>query len=174
MGDENPIRTLGDYSRPSYEGYRNTIELPEGNNVDPSPHGRILLPTDSFLNSFPPGKDQQKLRQRYPDVPTTSWRISIRSMDSFQGLTPKSPSSWHRPLAPKGLVSEFMASQDARLSKFEADFKQQQSEMTNKINTVLKAITDRIAGTLPSDTVKNSKLGTHLVLSARSYPTIDL
>ncbi|GKA35318.1 hypothetical protein Tco_0721809 [Tanacetum coccineum] len=31
--------------------------------------------------------------QRYPDVPTTSWRISIRSMDSFQGLTSKSPSS---------------------------------------------------------------------------------
>ncbi|GJY22441.1 MAK10-like protein [Tanacetum coccineum] len=40
----------------------------------------------------------------------------------------------------------------ARLSKFEADFKQQQSEMTNKIDTVLKAITDQIAGTLPSDT----------------------
>ncbi|GJS23735.1 MAK10-like protein [Tanacetum coccineum] len=51
-----------------------------------------------------------------------------------------------------GLVSNFMASQDARLSKFEANFKQQQSEMTNKIDTVLKAITDRIAGTLPSDT----------------------
>ncbi|GJT25881.1 hypothetical protein Tco_0895818 [Tanacetum coccineum] len=33
IGDENPIRTLGDYSRPSHEGYRNTIELPEGNNV---------------------------------------------------------------------------------------------------------------------------------------------
>ncbi|GJZ27412.1 hypothetical protein Tco_0571665 [Tanacetum coccineum] len=33
MGDANPIRTLGDYSRPSHEGYRNTIELPEGNNV---------------------------------------------------------------------------------------------------------------------------------------------
>ncbi|GJT21432.1 hypothetical protein Tco_1186170 [Tanacetum coccineum] len=56
----------------------------------------------------------------------------------------------------EGLVSEFMASQYARLSKFEADFKQQQSEMTNKIDTVLKAITDRIT-----------------VLSARSYPTID-
>ncbi|GJU70779.1 MAK10-like protein [Tanacetum coccineum] len=66
-----------------------------------------------------------------------------------------------------------MASQDARLSKFEADFKQQQSEMTNKIDTVLKAITDRIACTLPSDTVKNSKLGTHPVLSARSYPIIN-
>ncbi|GKB52083.1 hypothetical protein Tco_0902836 [Tanacetum coccineum] len=50
-----------------------------------------------------------------------------------------------------------MVSQDARLSKFEADFKQQQSEMTNKIDTVLKAITDRIMGALPSDTVKNPK-----------------
>ncbi|GJT30062.1 hypothetical protein Tco_0910337 [Tanacetum coccineum] len=66
-----------------------------------------------------------------------------------------------------------MASQDARLSKFEVDFKQQQSEMTNKIDTVLKAITSRIAGTLPSDTVKNPKLGTHPVSSARSYLIID-
>nr|GEY17959.1 zinc finger, CCHC-type [Tanacetum cinerariifolium] len=51
--------------------------------------------------------------------------------------------------------------------------KRKQSEMTNKIDTVLKAITDRIAGTLPSDIVKNPKLGTHPVSSARSYPTMD-
>ncbi|GKC72919.1 hypothetical protein Tco_1118802, partial [Tanacetum coccineum] len=51
-----------------------------------------------------------------------------------------------------------MASQDSRLSKFEADFKQQQSKMTNKIDTVLKAITDRITGTLPSNAVKKLKL----------------
>ncbi|GJS30153.1 MAK10-like protein [Tanacetum coccineum] len=35
MGDENPIRTLGDYSRPNHEGYQNTIDLPVGNNVVP-------------------------------------------------------------------------------------------------------------------------------------------
>ncbi|GKE49090.1 hypothetical protein Tco_1480348 [Tanacetum coccineum] len=75
--------------------------------------------------------------------------------------------------AGEGLVSEFMASQDARLSKFEVDFKQRQSEMTNKIDTMLKAIIDQIAGTLPSDTVKNPKLGTHPVSSAHSYPIID-
>ncbi|GKA84206.1 hypothetical protein Tco_0805801 [Tanacetum coccineum] len=75
--------------------------------------------------------------------------------------------------AGEGLVSNFMASQDARLSKFEADFKQQQSKMTKKIGTVLKAITNRLAGSLPSDTVKNPKLSTSSVLSARSYPTID-
>nr|GEU88721.1 hypothetical protein [Tanacetum cinerariifolium] len=35
MGDANPIHTLGDYYKPSHEGYRNTIELPVGNNVAP-------------------------------------------------------------------------------------------------------------------------------------------
>ncbi|GKF12216.1 hypothetical protein Tco_0050142, partial [Tanacetum coccineum] len=43
MGDENLIRTLGDYSRPSHKGYRNTIELPEGNNVVPLRSDTIRL-----------------------------------------------------------------------------------------------------------------------------------
>nr|GEX43662.1 hypothetical protein [Tanacetum cinerariifolium] len=34
MGDKNPIRTLGDYSKPSHEGYKNTIELLVRNNMD--------------------------------------------------------------------------------------------------------------------------------------------
>ncbi|GKB91696.1 hypothetical protein Tco_0963968, partial [Tanacetum coccineum] len=33
----------------------------------------------------------RKTPQRYLDVPTTSRRISLRSMDSFQGLTKKVP-----------------------------------------------------------------------------------
>ncbi|GJZ51336.1 hypothetical protein Tco_0605851 [Tanacetum coccineum] len=45
--------------------------------------------------------------------------------------------------------------------------------MTNKIDTVLKAITNQIAGTLPNDTVQNPKLGTHPVSSACSHPTTD-
>ncbi|GKE49818.1 hypothetical protein Tco_1481076 [Tanacetum coccineum] len=49
------------------------------------------------------GKDY-KTPQRYLDVPITSRRISLRSMYSFQGFTPKSPSSWHRSLAPKDLA----------------------------------------------------------------------
>ncbi|GJY73111.1 MAK10-like protein [Tanacetum coccineum] len=43
MENENPIRTLGDYSRPSHEGYRNTIELPDGNNVVPLRSDTIRL-----------------------------------------------------------------------------------------------------------------------------------
>ncbi|GJR29034.1 MAK10-like protein [Tanacetum coccineum] len=42
MGDENHIRTLEDYSKPSHEGYKNTIELPIGNN-DPNQHLKDFL-----------------------------------------------------------------------------------------------------------------------------------
>ncbi|GKA15392.1 zinc finger, CCHC-type containing protein [Tanacetum coccineum] len=43
MGDANPIRTLGDYSKPGHEGYRNTIELLVGNNVEPLRSDTIRL-----------------------------------------------------------------------------------------------------------------------------------
>nr|GEY41844.1 MAK10-like protein [Tanacetum cinerariifolium] len=43
MGDENPIRNLRDYSKPSHEGYRNTIKFPEGNNVVPILSNTIRL-----------------------------------------------------------------------------------------------------------------------------------
>ncbi|GKF22392.1 hypothetical protein Tco_0074714 [Tanacetum coccineum] len=43
MGDENLIRTLGDYSKPSHEGNRNTIEHPIGNNVVPLRSDTIQL-----------------------------------------------------------------------------------------------------------------------------------
>nr|GEU62315.1 hypothetical protein [Tanacetum cinerariifolium] len=47
-GDKNPIRTLGDYSKPSNKGYRNTIELPVGNNMVPLRSDTIQLVGCSF------------------------------------------------------------------------------------------------------------------------------
>ncbi|GKC94181.1 zinc finger, CCHC-type containing protein [Tanacetum coccineum] len=43
MGDKNPRRTLGDYSRPSHEGYRNTIEVSNGNDLAPLRSDTIRL-----------------------------------------------------------------------------------------------------------------------------------
>ncbi|GJV23330.1 hypothetical protein Tco_1376025 [Tanacetum coccineum] len=274
-GDDNPIRTLGDCSKPSHEGYRNTIELPVGNNMvplrsdtiqlvqngcsfnrlwsedpnqhlkdflklvdsldldgenreeraciyfnfpfviklaiglnaflhDPSPHGRILLllrdrnAEESYAlledlafydnESWNDPRDVAKPVKAIAlpqDVPSTSdlRLIELENQicsgphdtqycmeDPEQSFVEYASS---RTDETGGLVSNFMASQDARLSKFEANFKQQQNEMTNKINTVLKAITNRITGALPSDTVKNLKLSTSPVLSACSYPTMD-
>ncbi|GKE57136.1 hypothetical protein Tco_1496321 [Tanacetum coccineum] len=123
--------------------------------------------------------------------PNLRWRQPQNSQNKFSnppnrfqpnGLIPNrpfnnNPRSFNNQSNLEGLVSNFMASQDARLSKFEADFKQQQNEMTNKIDTVLKAITNRMAEALPSYTVKNPKLNvntTTSVLSAHPYPIIDL
>ncbi|GJT28928.1 hypothetical protein Tco_0909203 [Tanacetum coccineum] len=49
MGDANPIRTLGDYSKPSHEGYMNTIKLPVGNNVVPLRSDTIQLVQNGCL-----------------------------------------------------------------------------------------------------------------------------
>ncbi|GKD68800.1 hypothetical protein Tco_1322890, partial [Tanacetum coccineum] len=104
-----------------------------------------------------------------PTTVNTVWKIPSKLLLSMRPRVPTKREA-------SGLVSNFMASQDARLSKFEANFKQQQSEVTNKIYTVLKAIIDRITGALPSDTVKNPKLNvnsTSPVLSACSFPIED-
>ncbi|GKE98116.1 hypothetical protein Tco_0021467 [Tanacetum coccineum] len=55
MGDENPICTLGDYSKPSHKGYMNTIEIPVGKMwylFDPTPFG--WYKTDAHSTDFDP------------------------------------------------------------------------------------------------------------------------
>ncbi|GKF15525.1 hypothetical protein Tco_0056987 [Tanacetum coccineum] len=92
MGDENLIRTLGDYSKPSHEGYRNTIELPVGeqrgtSSIRHHPVGakRMLIPQTSDLalydnESWNDPRDFAKLVKAISlpqDVPSTSDRHLI-------------------------------------------------------------------------------------------------
>ncbi|GJY03932.1 hypothetical protein Tco_0369872 [Tanacetum coccineum] len=168
MRDANPIRTLGDYSKPSHEGYRNTILLPVGNNVlhDRNAKDSWELLEDLALYDNESWNDPRDFAKPVKeislpqDVPmnkiATSCEICSSPHDTqycmenpeqtfveyASSRTDKAGDKCQSNL--EGLVSNFMASQNARLSKFEADFKQQQSEMTNKIDTVLKAINDRI------------------------------
>nr|GEZ52944.1 zinc finger, CCHC-type [Tanacetum cinerariifolium] len=60
MGDENPIRTLGDYFKPSHEGYRNTIELLVGKNMVPLRSNTIQLVQNgcSFHRLWPEDPNQ--------------------------------------------------------------------------------------------------------------------
>nr|GEU44051.1 zinc finger, CCHC-type [Tanacetum cinerariifolium] len=190
MGDKNPIRTLGDYFKPRHEGYKNTIELLEENNVVPLRSDTIRLVQNgcSFhgLRSEDPNQHLKYFLKLVDSLDLNGDKRERTRLCLFQFSLRDQASNWLKRL-PAGsistledlttrLVSNFMAFQDARLSKFEADFKQQQSEMTKKIDTVLKAITDRIIGALPSNTVKNLNLNvnyTTLVLSTCSYPTDD-
>ncbi|GKB70326.1 MAK10-like protein [Tanacetum coccineum] len=110
----------------------------------------------------PSWKSHPNLRWRQPQNSQNNFSNPPNRFQSNGSIPNRSfnnrPQNFNNQSNIEGLVSEFMASQDARLSKFEAYLKQQQSEMTNKIDTVLKAITDQITGTLPSDTVKNLKI----------------
>ncbi|GJY48513.1 zinc finger, CCHC-type containing protein [Tanacetum coccineum] len=62
MGDENPIRTLGDYSKPTHEGYKNTIELSVGNNVDPNQHLKDFLKLVDSLDLDGDNRERTRLR----------------------------------------------------------------------------------------------------------------
>ncbi|GJS31433.1 zinc finger, CCHC-type containing protein [Tanacetum coccineum] len=57
MGDENPIRTLRDYSKPSHEGYKNTIGLLS---EDPNQHLNDFLKLVDSLDLD--GKNRERTR----------------------------------------------------------------------------------------------------------------
>ncbi|GKA99126.1 hypothetical protein Tco_0827063 [Tanacetum coccineum] len=64
MGDENPIRTLGDYFKPSHEGYRNIIKLPAGNNMVPLGSDTIRgLPRHSSIAKETPNQAFVEIRE---------------------------------------------------------------------------------------------------------------
>nr|GEV37784.1 zinc finger, CCHC-type [Tanacetum cinerariifolium] len=90
--DENPISTLGDYSKPSHKRYRSTIKLPAGNNVVPLRSDTIRLVKSEFsfheLRSEDPNqhlKDFLKLvDSRNLDGSITMWEdLTTRFLDQF-------------------------------------------------------------------------------------------
>nr|GEX74332.1 hypothetical protein [Tanacetum cinerariifolium] len=83
-GDENPIRTLEDYSRPSREGYRNTIELPKGNNVVPLRSDTIRERTRLRLFQFSLRDQASNWLERLPAGCISTWEdLTTRFLTQF-------------------------------------------------------------------------------------------
>ncbi|GJW10367.1 retrotransposon ORF1 [Tanacetum coccineum] len=97
MRDENHIRTLGDYSKPSHESYRNTIELPIGNNVvplwseDPNQHLKDLLKLVDSLDLNGENRERMRLRlfQFSLRDQASNWleRLPAGSITTWEDLT---------------------------------------------------------------------------------------
>ncbi|GJW54489.1 zinc finger, CCHC-type containing protein [Tanacetum coccineum] len=84
MGDANPIRTLRDYSKPSHEGYRNTIELPEGNNVVPLQSDTIREIMRMCLFQFSLRDQASNWFERLPAGSITTWEdLTTRFLAQF-------------------------------------------------------------------------------------------
>nr|GEV64937.1 reverse transcriptase domain-containing protein [Tanacetum cinerariifolium] len=125
MENEIPTHTLGDYSRPSQEGYRNTIELPDGNNVVP------LLSDTIWLGRTIDQSAGGKLRDKNAKE---SWAlledIALYDNESWNDLR-----DFAKPVKAISLPKDVLSTSDCRLIKIEnqQDFVDYASSRNNEV-----------------------------------------
>ncbi|GJW87938.1 hypothetical protein Tco_0163278 [Tanacetum coccineum] len=129
MRDENPICTLGDYSKPSHKVYRNTIELPKGNNVVPL---RSDTKTDAHSTDYGPriqintSRTSLKLRTidqsaggKLRDLnPEESWAI-LEDLALYDNESWNDPRDFAKPVKAIALPQDVPSTSDRRLIELE-------------------------------------------------------
>ncbi|GJR25352.1 hypothetical protein Tco_1101584 [Tanacetum coccineum] len=130
MGDANPIRTLGDYSKPSHKGYRNTIELPIANNVI-----NFLL-----KGSRPtPGPSSTHVPQAYAEAVYSNPRSRNQNKPpkqspfTFRERTGPFPQPQELGTTFKARVWDYMAAHTKRMERFENAIFKQREEISDKM-----------------------------------------
>ncbi|GKE30185.1 MAK10-like protein [Tanacetum coccineum] len=126
MGDANPIRTLGDYSKPSHEGYRNTIELPIGNNVVPLRSDTIRtakLRKDILMFQQHHGESLSEAWTRFKDllqkVPHHGIDIWLQVQIFYDHVNLNDPRDFAKPIKGISLPQDVPSTSDHRLIKLE-------------------------------------------------------
>nr|GEX40584.1 MAK10-like protein [Tanacetum cinerariifolium] len=142
MGDENPIRTLGDYSKPSHEGYRNTIELLVGNNVVPLQSDTIRLVQNgcSFhgLRSEDPNKhlkDFLKLVDSIDLDGENRERTHLQDLALYDNESWNDPRDLGKPVKEIVLPQDVSSTSDRRQHLMESHLAPIQPTQVNKITT---------------------------------------
>ncbi|GJS82764.1 zinc finger, CCHC-type containing protein [Tanacetum coccineum] len=130
MGDENPILTLEDYSKPSYEGYRNTIELPVGNNVVPLRPDTIRLVQN--------GCSFHGLRSQDPNQHLKDFLKLVDSLDLDGSIT-----TWED-LTTRFLAQFFPPRRIAKLCNDILMFQQHHGESLSKAWTCFKDLLQKV------------------------------
>nr|GEV92272.1 MAK10-like protein [Tanacetum cinerariifolium] len=156
MGDKNPIRTLGDYSKPSHEGYRNTIELIERNNVVP-------LRSDTIRDFAKPVKAIS-----FPQNLLSTFDCRLIELKNQVQCLMKAH------LAPKQPVQVNKITSPCEICSGPHDTQYYMENLEQAFVEYASSRTDEAGG--KCDTVKNPKLSgysTAPVFSALSYPTED-
>ncbi|GJV47479.1 zinc finger, CCHC-type containing protein [Tanacetum coccineum] len=136
MGDVNPIRTLGDYSKPSHEGYMNTIELPVENNVDPNQHLKDFLQLVDSLDLDGENKERTRLRL---------FQFSLRDQASnwLERLPAGSITTWED-LSTRFLAQFFPPGRTAKLRNDILMFQQHQGESLSEAWTRFKGLLQKV------------------------------
>ncbi|GKB56797.1 MAK10-like protein [Tanacetum coccineum] len=131
MGDANPIRTLGDYSKPSHEGYKNTIEFPKGNNVMPLQSDNIRLVQN--------GCSFHRLRSEDPNQHLKDFLKLVDSLDLNAGFI----TTWED-LTTRFLAQFFPPERTAKLRNDILMFQQHQGESFSEAWTRFKDLFQKV------------------------------
>ncbi|GJS43707.1 hypothetical protein Tco_0568750 [Tanacetum coccineum] len=119
--DENPIRTLGDYSKPSHEGYRNTIELPMGTTWTAKLRNDILMfqkhHGESLSEAWTRFKD---LLQKVPHHGIDLWlQALLEDLTLYDNESWNDPRDFAKPVKAIALPQDVPSTSDRRLIELE-------------------------------------------------------
>ncbi|GKA19656.1 MAK10-like protein [Tanacetum coccineum] len=137
MGDENPIRTLRDYSRPSHEGYRNTIELFEGNNVSED-QNQLLKDFLKLVDSL----DLDVANRERTRLHLFQFSLRDQASNWLERLPAGSISMWED-LTTRFLAQFFLQGRTAKLRNDILMFQQHQGEYLSEARTPGGKLRDR-------------------------------
>ncbi|GKB01101.1 hypothetical protein Tco_0829145 [Tanacetum coccineum] len=152
MGDENPIRTLGDYSKHSHEATRTPLSYPKGTTwylSNPTPSGRTAKLRNDIL----------MFQQHQREYISEAWT-------HFKDLLQKVPHHgidlwlqvqifyYHVNLVTRRTIDQ--STGERRLSSHRAQLGRQQDDVINKVNSLWKVFSKRLNDTSTRDTARNS------------------
>ncbi|GJZ89427.1 zinc finger, CCHC-type containing protein [Tanacetum coccineum] len=166
MGDENHIRTLGDYSKPSHEGYRNTIELPIRATWERT---RLCLfqfslrdQASNWLKRLPAGSittwedlTTRFLAQFFPPGRTVKLHNDILMFQQHHGESLSK--AWTRPSPqPQALgttfearVRDYMAAHTERIERFENTIFKQREEINGRMTKMFELLKELATSRTP-------------------------
>ncbi|GKD90121.1 zinc finger, CCHC-type containing protein [Tanacetum coccineum] len=151
MGDANPIRTLGDYSKPSHKGYMNKIDLPEWNDVVPlrfhtiqlvqngsSFHGIRFEDPNQHLKDFLNGDNRERMR-------LSLYQFSLHNKANIwlEHLQEGSITIWEN-LTTRFLAQFFLSGRTAKLRNDILMFQQHQGEYLSEAWTRFKDLLQKV------------------------------
>ncbi|GJU66370.1 hypothetical protein Tco_1252629 [Tanacetum coccineum] len=170
MGDENPIRTLGDYSKPSHEGYRNTIELPVGNNVD------FLKLVDSLdLDSENRERTRLRLFQFFLHDQSSNWleHLPAGSITIWEDLT-TGPNPQPQVLGTtfEARVWDYMATHTERLERFENAIFKQREEINGRMTEMFRLLKELTTSRAPEKVLIREEAKSPVTKSVNSISLI--
>nr|GEY73012.1 zinc finger, CCHC-type [Tanacetum cinerariifolium] len=194
MRDENPIRTLGDYSKPSHEGYRNAIELPIGNTVvplrsdtirlvqtgcsfqgirfeDPNQHLKDFLKLVDSLDLN--GDNREKMRLIFELSPEKSNGSPILNSFAFRKRTCLTTQPQALETTFEAQVRDYMAAHAERMKQFKNAIFKQRGEINGRMTEMFGLLKELITSKAPKKVLIREETKSPVIKNVNSISLVE-